>query len=71
MTAGKPVAASAAVLGLRAELRNGMRRIAMLNLGERSVEVMAGADSLWAIIRRGTDHSASVKSLGKISPRRA
>jgi hypothetical protein len=50
---GKPGAASAAVLGLRAELRKGMRRIATLSLGERSVEVMAGADSVWAIIRRG------------------
>jgi hypothetical protein len=54
MTSGKPVAASATVLGLRAELRKDMRRVAMLNLGERSVEIMAGADSLWAIIRRDT-----------------
>ncbi|MBV1690423.1 hypothetical protein KRR38_22740 [Novosphingobium sp. G106] len=48
-----PVAASAAVLGLRSELRKGMRRIARLELGERSVEVMAGSDAIWAIIRRG------------------
>ena len=41
------------MLGLRAELRKGMRHIAMLRLGERSVEVMAGTDSVWAIIRRG------------------
>lgn len=53
MTRDTPTAASAAVLGLRAELRKGMRPIAMLVLGERSVEVMAGTDSVWAIIRRG------------------
>jgi hypothetical protein len=53
VTGDKPTAASAAVLGLRAELRKGMRHIAMLSLGERAVEVMAGTDSVWAIIRRG------------------
>lgn len=53
MTAEQPVAASAAVLGLRAELRNGMRRFAMLELGERTVEVTVGRDSVWALVRRG------------------
>jgi hypothetical protein len=53
MTGAAAVAASAAVLALRQELRAGMRRIAELSLGERSVVVMAGRDSIWAIIRRG------------------
>ncbi len=53
MKTDKPVAASAAVLGLRAELRKGMPSLALLKLGERSVEVMAGSDSLWAVIRSG------------------
>lgn len=53
MTGAAAVAASAAVLALRQELRAGMRRIAELSLGERSVAVMAGRDSIWAIIQRG------------------
>ena len=53
VTTAKPVAASAAVLSLREELRSGMRRIATLDFGERSVSVRAGRDSIWAIIRRG------------------
>jgi hypothetical protein len=53
MTARAPVAVSAAALALRAELGKGMRPIAMLGLGDRSVDVRAGHDSLWAIIRRG------------------
>lgn len=48
------MAASAEVLGLRSELRKGMPRVAMLNLGERYIEVLAGKNAVWAIIRRGT-----------------
>ncbi len=52
MTAPASMSASAAALALRAELAKGMRPIAMLSLGDRSVDVRAGHDSLWAIIRR-------------------
>lgn len=45
-------AASAATISLRAELAAGMRRIARLPLGIRTVEVVAGRDSIWAIVRR-------------------
>ncbi|MES2288481.1 MAG: hypothetical protein V4530_01990 [Pseudomonadota bacterium] len=55
MKASAPVAASAATLALRAELGKGMRSIAKLSLGDRSLDVEAGHDSLWAIIRRGGD----------------
>lgn len=53
MKRNRPIAASAAVLGLRAELSKGMRSIARLHIGERSMEILRGADSVWAIIRRG------------------
>ena len=49
---GRAVAASAATISLCAELASGMRRIAILEFGIRSVEVVAGRDSVWAIIRR-------------------
>jgi hypothetical protein len=45
------------VLGLRAELSKGMRSIARLRIGERSIEILRGADSVWAIIRRGEGSS--------------
>lgn len=48
--AGEPV--SAAVLALRCELQQGMRHLASIDLVERTVEVLAGRDSLWAIVRR-------------------
>ncbi|MEO5495087.1 MAG: hypothetical protein ABIR08_13795 [Sphingomonas sp.] len=47
-------AASAAVLSLRAELRNGLRRIAAFEFGTRVVEVATGKDAVWAIVRRGS-----------------
>lgn len=53
MTSVTPVAASAAVLTLRAEIRRRMRTIVTLDLGERSVEVRVGRDSVWGIVRRG------------------
>lgn len=49
---GRATAASAATISLRAELAAGMRRIAELPLGVRTVEVAAGRDSIWAIVRR-------------------
>lgn len=49
---GRATAASAATNCLRAELAAGMRRIAELPLGVRTVEVAAGRDSIWAIVRR-------------------
>lgn len=45
-------AASAATISLGAELVSGMRRIAELELGVRTVEVAVGRDSVWAIVRR-------------------
>ena len=45
------------MLGLRAELSKGMRSIARLRIGERSIEILRGADSVWAIIRRGEGSS--------------
>lgn len=49
---GRASAGSAATISLRAELSAGMRTIAELELGIRRVEVAAGRDSVWAIIRR-------------------
>ena len=49
---GRAVAATAATISLAAELKNGMRRIAELELGGRTVEIAAGHDSIWAIVRR-------------------
>lgn len=46
------VAASAATVSLRVELAAGMRRVALFDLGARTVEVAAGRDSIWAIVRR-------------------
>jgi len=48
----RSIAASAATVGLRAELAKGMRQIAAFDLGIRHVEVCAGHDSIWAIVRR-------------------
>ena len=45
-----PVAISAATMGLRSELKTGMRRISQIDLGVRTVEVAAGRDALWAIV---------------------
>lgn len=49
---GRATAASAATVSLAAELKKGMRRIAELKLGARSVEIATGKDSVWAIIRQ-------------------
>ncbi len=49
---GRANGASAATISLRAELAGGMRRIAEFDLGKRRIEVAAGRDSLWALIRR-------------------
>ena len=49
---GPTQAASAATVVLRAELAAGMRKIAAFELGTRHVEVCAGNDSIWAIVRR-------------------
>ena len=49
---GKTIAASAATISLRAELAAGMRQRAEFALGVRTVEVAAGRDSVWAIVRR-------------------
>ncbi|MDR6789307.1 hypothetical protein J2Y58_002678 [Sphingomonas sp. BE138] len=44
---------SAYVLALRGELRNGgMERIELLQLGDLTVEVCRGRDSIWALVRR-------------------
>jgi hypothetical protein len=44
---------SAFVLALRAELAaGGMRRLGTFALGDLGVEICAGADSIWAIVRR-------------------
>ena len=40
------------VLALRDALKGGGRAVARFAMGELSVELMAGADSLWAVIRR-------------------
>lgn len=45
-------AASAATVSLQAELAKGMRRIHGFQLGDRAVEISAGEDSIWAIVRR-------------------
>jgi hypothetical protein len=45
-------AASAATISLQAELSKGMRHITTIDLGVRRVDVVAGRDSIWAIIRR-------------------
>jgi hypothetical protein len=45
-------AASAATISLGAELSAGMRPLAKFDLGVRTVEVLAGRDSLWALVRR-------------------
>ncbi len=50
---GRARAASAATISLGVELAKGMRPIARLAFGTRSIEVAAGHDSVWAIIRRG------------------
>jgi hypothetical protein len=50
MTTARPV--SVTVLALRDELAKGMRPIGTFAIGERKVEVGAGADAIWAIIRR-------------------
>lgn len=47
-------AVSAAALALPAELRKSLRPIAMLSLGDQSVDVRAGHDFLWPIIRRNS-----------------
>ncbi|THD37318.1 MAG: hypothetical protein E7773_04630 [Sphingomonas sp.] len=47
----RPVGPS--VLALRAELAAGMRPVATFSLGELSVDLAAGADAVWALIRRG------------------
>lgn len=49
---GRATAASAATVSLAVELKEGMRRIAQFELGARSVEIAAGKDSIWAIVRR-------------------
>jgi hypothetical protein len=46
------IAASAATISLRAELAAGMRQITTLEIGIRTVEIAAGQDSVWAIVRR-------------------
>lgn len=48
----RAIAASAAAIGLCAELATGSRRIAGFTLGIRTVAVVVGRDSVWAIIRR-------------------
>lgn len=45
-------AASAATVSLQAELARGMRRIHGFQLGDCAVEMAAGQDSIWAIVRR-------------------
>lgn len=40
------------VLALREELRAGMKRLGSFELGDLAVEVCAGSDSVWALIRR-------------------
>ncbi len=47
-----PVPVSGTVLALRQELASGMRSLARFELGIRSVDVVAGTDAIWAIIRR-------------------
>jgi hypothetical protein len=49
---GRATSASAATVSLQTELSKGMRRLTEFNLGGRSVEVAAGRDSIWAIVRR-------------------
>jgi hypothetical protein len=49
---GRAISASAATISLQAELARGMRRIADIALGNRTVEVVLGRDSIWAVIRR-------------------
>ncbi|CAH0357153.1 hypothetical protein [Sphingobium sp. CECT 9361] len=49
---GLATAASAATISLRAELASGMRSIAAFDLGCRRIDIAAGRDSIWAIIRR-------------------
>ncbi|MGN6620553.1 MAG: hypothetical protein ACTHKR_05765 [Sphingomonas sp.] len=49
---GQTSAASAATISLGEELGKGMRRLAQFDIGDRLVEVAAGRDSIWAIIRR-------------------
>jgi hypothetical protein len=44
--------ASAATVSLQDELARGMRRIHTFQLGDRAVEISAGRDSIWAVIRR-------------------
>ena len=41
------------VLAVAAELKAGQKLVAEIALGERAVVVVAGHDSLWAIVRRG------------------
>jgi hypothetical protein len=48
----RATAASAATISLAAELAKGMRPVARLALGARDIEVAAGRDSIWAIVRR-------------------
>ena len=43
---------SAAVLALRGELANGLRPVGSFAMGEREVDVCAGKDAIWAIVRR-------------------
>lgn len=72
-------AASAATISLSAELASGMRRISEIELGDRTVEVAAGQDSVWAIVRRAgrgglalriAHCGGSCKKVAKQRPRR-
>jgi len=49
---GRAIAASAATISLSVELAKGMRKIAQFSLGDRTIDIAAGQDSVWAIVRR-------------------